>query len=272
MTRSSMRRTAIRSPSAASPIALRRARGSASRNVLLMARRRSKGSMSIVAKSRMRRSPFSFTAAPGATALPRNSLPRRTVRACRRAFRRARLHHCRGCRRQSVSDGRAGAPRGRLRLSQRRKFGGDRNRLHLISHSSGSHLAGCAVTRDWAKEGFPSTFSKALCCRAACTIWTGAAVEAFDICEVHRWMETSFPPSAISTGSTRRSCSATALTRRRNSSASPATSRRGESRRQAGELLVGEGYNHFEMLERSPIRMACSAARCSNRWDCRRDV
>src|ERR1700722_16118081 len=35
------------------------------------------------------------------------------------------------------------------------KFGGDRNRLHRISHSSGSHLAGCAVTHNWAKDGLP---------------------------------------------------------------------------------------------------------------------
>jgi arylformamidase len=35
------------------------------------------------------------------------------------------------------------------------KFGGDRDRLHLISHSSGSHLAGCTVTHDWAKDGLP---------------------------------------------------------------------------------------------------------------------
>ena len=33
------------------------------------------------------------------------------------------------------------------------KFGGDRDRLYLISHSSGSHqLAGCAVTDDWTLE------------------------------------------------------------------------------------------------------------------------
>jgi arylformamidase len=35
------------------------------------------------------------------------------------------------------------------------KFGGDADRLHLISHSSGSHLAGCSVTHDWAKDGLP---------------------------------------------------------------------------------------------------------------------
>ncbi len=40
------------------------------------------------------------------------------------------------------------------------KFGGDRNRLHLISHSSGSHLAGCVVTHDWAKDGLPPDILK----------------------------------------------------------------------------------------------------------------
>ena len=35
------------------------------------------------------------------------------------------------------------------------KFGGDRDRLYLLSHSSGSHLAGCVVTHDWAKAGLP---------------------------------------------------------------------------------------------------------------------
>src|SRR6516165_5050783 len=40
------------------------------------------------------------------------------------------------------------------------KFGGDRERLYLISHSSGSYLAGCAVTHDWAKEGLPRDILK----------------------------------------------------------------------------------------------------------------
>ena len=43
-------------------------------------------------------------------------IPGRAVRARRRAFRGARFHQCRRCRRQPVSDGRAGAPRGRLRV------------------------------------------------------------------------------------------------------------------------------------------------------------
>src|SRR5579872_5056880 len=40
------------------------------------------------------------------------------------------------------------------------KFGGDRNRLYLMSHSSGSHLAGCAVTHDWSKDGLPRDIVK----------------------------------------------------------------------------------------------------------------
>ncbi len=40
------------------------------------------------------------------------------------------------------------------------KFGGDRDRLYLISHSSGSHLAGCVVTHDWTREGLPRNILK----------------------------------------------------------------------------------------------------------------
>ena len=47
-----------------------------------------------------------------------------------------------------------------------------------------------------------------------------------------------------------RSSSPTAPTRRRSSSARPATSpRRVKAAGKPVELLVGEGYNHFEMLE-----------------------
>jgi arylformamidase len=34
-------------------------------------------------------------------------------------------------------------------------FGGDRNRLYLSGHSSGGHLGGCAVTTDWSEFGLP---------------------------------------------------------------------------------------------------------------------
>jgi arylformamidase len=39
-------------------------------------------------------------------------------------------------------------------------FGGDPNRLHLIGHSSGSHLAGVALVTDWAARGLPTDIVK----------------------------------------------------------------------------------------------------------------
>ncbi len=39
-------------------------------------------------------------------------------------------------------------------------FGGDPGRLYLTSHSSGSHLGGCAVTHDWQKDGLPGDILK----------------------------------------------------------------------------------------------------------------
>jgi arylformamidase len=45
-------------------------------------------------------------------------------------------------------------------------FGGDAARIYLCGHSSGAHLAGCALTTDWpAQYGVPMTIIKAgLCC------------------------------------------------------------------------------------------------------------
>ena len=39
-------------------------------------------------------------------------------------------------------------------------FGGDRNRLYVSSHSSGSHLSSCALSRGWREEGLPADFCK----------------------------------------------------------------------------------------------------------------
>jgi arylformamidase len=39
-------------------------------------------------------------------------------------------------------------------------FGGDRNRLYVSSHSSGSHLSSCALSRGWRDEGLPADFCK----------------------------------------------------------------------------------------------------------------
>ena len=67
----------------------------------------------------------------------------RAVRACRRAFRRARLHRCDQSRRQPDADGRAGAPRGRLGPQERRELR-RRSEPHLrlrpfLGRASGRH-------------------------------------------------------------------------------------------------------------------------------------
>ncbi len=44
-------------------------------------------------------------------------------------------------------------------------FGGDAQRIYLCGHSSGAHLAGCALTTDWLAYGVPMNIIKAgMCC------------------------------------------------------------------------------------------------------------
>jgi arylformamidase len=40
------------------------------------------------------------------------------------------------------------------------KFGGDRNCIHVTGHSSGGHLSGCVVTTDWQEFGLPKDVVK----------------------------------------------------------------------------------------------------------------
>jgi arylformamidase len=44
------------------------------------------------------------------------------------------------------------------------KFGGDPERLHLIGHSSGGHLASVLLTTDWPRHGAPETVLKSGTC------------------------------------------------------------------------------------------------------------
>ena len=109
--------------------------------------------------------------------------------------------------------------------SNAEKFGGDRNRLYLISHSSGSHLAGCTVTHDWAKDGLPLDILK------GATLSSGMYdLKPVRLSKRSKYvkftdaMEQDLAPCAISTACTRRSCSPMAPTRRRNFSGRRATS------------------------------------------------
>ncbi len=131
------------------------------------------------------------------------------------------------------------------------KFGGDRERLYLIAHSSGSHLAGCAVTHDWSKEGLPRDILKGatlssgmydlkpvrLSKRSKYVKFTDAMEEALSAI---RHLDKLATPLNVSYGTYE-----TPEFQRQARDFAAAVKAAGKP----VELLVGEGYNHFEMLE-----------------------
>jgi len=131
------------------------------------------------------------------------------------------------------------------------RFGGDRNRLYLVSHSSGSHLAGCAVTHDWSKEGLPRDILK------GATLSSGM----YDLKPVRLSKRSKY---VNFTDAMEHELSAIRHVDKLNTPliVSYGTYESPEFQRQtrdfaaavkaAGkpvELLVGDGYNHFEMPE-----------------------
>jgi arylformamidase len=129
--------------------------------------------------------------------------------------------------------------------------GGDRDRLYLLSHSSGSHLAGCALTHDWSKEGLPRDIIK------------GAALSSgmYDLKPVRlskRSKYVTFTDAMENELSAIRHLDrlAAPLILSYGTYESPEFQRQSRdfaaAVKAAGkpvELLVGEAYNHFEMLE-----------------------
>jgi arylformamidase len=131
------------------------------------------------------------------------------------------------------------------------KFGGDRNRLHLVSHSSGSHLSGCTVTHDWAKDGLPLDILK------GATLSSGMYdlkpvrlskrskyVKFTDDMEQElsamRHLDRLHTPLVLSHGTYE-----TPEFQRQTRDFAAAVKAAGKP----VQLLVGEGFNHFEMLE-----------------------
>jgi arylformamidase len=130
-------------------------------------------------------------------------------------------------------------------------FGGDPNRLYLISHSSGSHLAGCVVTSDWAKDGLPRDILKGaalssgmydlkpvrLSKRSKYVKFTDAMEEELSAI---RHIDRLNTPLVLTYGTYE-----TPEFQRQSRDFAAAVKAAGKP----VELLVGEGYNHFEMLE-----------------------
>jgi arylformamidase len=130
-------------------------------------------------------------------------------------------------------------------------FGGDRSRLYLTSHSSGSHLAGCVVTHDWRKENLPLDIIKGamlgsgmydlhpvrLSKRSKYVKFTDEMEEALSPL---RHLDRLHTPIILAHGT----CE-TPEFQRQTRDFYAAVKAAGKP----VEMLIGEGYNHFEMLE-----------------------
>jgi arylformamidase len=132
-----------------------------------------------------------------------------------------------------------------------KSFGGDPNRLYLTSHSSGSHISGCVVTHDWRKENLPVDIIKGaalgsgmydlkpvrLSKRSKYVKFTDEMEEALS---AQRHIDLLYTPLILAYGTYE-----TPEFQRQSRDFYAAVKAKGKPI----ELIVAEGYNHFEMLE-----------------------
>src|SRR5436190_7308212 len=130
-------------------------------------------------------------------------------------------------------------------------FGGDPNRLYLTAHSSGSHIGGCVVTQDWRKYDLSVDILKGavlssgmydlkpvrLSKRSKYVNFTDEMEEALS---AQRHIDRLNLPLILAYGTYE-----TPEFQRQTRDFHQAVKAAGKP----VELLVGEGYNHFEMLE-----------------------
>jgi arylformamidase len=130
-------------------------------------------------------------------------------------------------------------------------FGGDRERFYISAHSSGSHLAACFLTDGWRAEDLPKTFCKGALLlsgmyelepvrrskRSFYVTFTDAMVEKLSS---QRHLDGLHTPLALAYGT----CE-TPEFQRQTQDFFAAVQALGKP----AELIVGEAYNHFELLE-----------------------
>jgi arylformamidase len=130
-------------------------------------------------------------------------------------------------------------------------FGGDRNRFYVSAHSSGAHLAACALSRGWREENLPADFCKGALlvggmydlepvrrsARSAYVKFTDATEEALS---PQRHIDGITVPLVVAYGT----CE-TPEFQRQSRDFFAALKAKGKS----AELIVAEGYNHFELFE-----------------------
>jgi arylformamidase len=131
------------------------------------------------------------------------------------------------------------------------ELGADPARLYLAGHSSGAHLTGCALVTDWSRYGVPANvLAGAVCCSGMYELepvrlskrsaYVRFDDETVDALSTIRHLERISMPVVLAHG-TEESPEFVRQTREFAAALGAA----GKS----VELLVGEGYNHFEMAE-----------------------
>jgi arylformamidase len=132
------------------------------------------------------------------------------------------------------------------------RFGGDPNRLYVTGHSSGGHLSGCVATTDWGKDfGLPKDVLKGavvasgmydlkpvrLSKRSKYVMFTDEIEEELS---AQRHIDRLHCPVVVAHGTLE-----TPEFQRQSRDFAAAVKAAGNS----VKFLVGESYNHFEMLE-----------------------
>jgi arylformamidase len=130
-------------------------------------------------------------------------------------------------------------------------FGGDHARFYISAHSSGSHLAACVLARGWREEDLPQNFCKGALLlsgmyelepvrrskRSSYVKFTDAMVEKLSS---QRHLDGLHTPLAVAYGT----CE-TPEFKRQTQDFFAAVRDLGKP----ADLIVGEAYNHFELLE-----------------------
>ena len=144
-----------------------------------------------------------------------------------------------------------------------RSFGGDPNRIYVSGQSSGAHLAGCVVTTDWSQYGVPADVVKgALLCSGMYDLkpvrlskrsnYVAFTDESEEQLSSQRHLDRLNCPVIVAYGTYE-----TPEFQRQNREFAAAVKAAGKP----VTLLVGEGYNHFEMAEMigNPLSLLGSA-------------
>jgi len=132
------------------------------------------------------------------------------------------------------------------------KFGGDPNRLYVTGHSSGGHLAGCVATCDWARDfGLPKDILKGALCASGMydlkpvrlskrSKYVNFTDEIEDELSAQRHLDRLHCPIVLAHGTLE-----TPEFQRQTRDFAAAVKAAGKPHK----FLIGESYNHFEMLE-----------------------